>query len=476
MALASIYISFKDVVGVLPVQPEDLKIVLDWCPLSQRALATYTEDLTGFKVDQSSISRYLRGINYPCHNFLDFIGRVFPNGIEGDDALMILPTGTNLDIPKAIQNVFVNGPSGLTDSPDAYTADTPSVDKVAQTVTAPQPTKFPISEAYAVSQMARKAQVNEGKNFTFSTRKLILWGQVYMLMRQAGYDHQPALAGAYHMAVLDKQTGDDKKVLRDFFQSKLSFDANMPDPLVKDPISHPMQFFLELLVRAGLPVWTHGPTGCGKTFSAERICERLYPIGPERSRSYLRFQGSIDKTVDDLVGGYGAKDGNTIREYGPLAICMQEGIPFIYDEPTAVTAEVAFEFHAVLEGNPLIITKFRGEAIYPKPGFTIIACDNTIGQGEANEYVGTNMMNEAFRDRFLFIEYDFMPTKVEKKVVEQQVGLFNNSLFLGTDFKDGIKPKVEPDEVKVVVPKRSAGMSPDEILALLDELEEGGDI
>lgn len=465
MNLPTVYINFTNFTGTRPVQPEDLAKIFDWCPMTQREIATHVESVIGRSVDQSSISRYLRGLSYPNHTFIKYLGRVLPNGMVGPDAFLTIDTGIELKIPQAIQTGYV----GQYVAVDSSAQDSPPEAEVIEEKKAEvMPTKFPIAEAYAVASMARKAQVNEGKNFTFSTRKMILWGQVYTLLRESGYDYQPALAGGYHLAVLDKQIGDDKKILRDFFQAKLGFDANMPKPLTQDNMSHPMQYFLEMCIRAGIPIWTHGPTGCGKTFSAERICERLYPVGPERTRSYIRFQGSIDKTVDDLVGGYGAKDGNTIREYGPLALCMQEGIPFIYDEPTAVTAEVAFEFQAVLEGNPLIISKFRGEAIHPEPGFTIIACDNTIGQGEANEYVGTNMMNEAFRDRFLFMEYDFMPPDIEKNVVTYQIDNFHKSLCMGTTFVDTF----EPEEVTPVTAEstKKPGMTPDEIIELLESI------
>lgn len=450
-----IAVKFRNLPKKIWFPVDDLKKVLLASPLSQRAISGQISQAFGVHVDQSSISRYLNGKTYPCHDFIRYLETAFPAGIYVDGAEMcMIPTGNMSStwlIPDRIKAMYmVMQPQAIPNETVIEDAQQAMEEEQEQESAMPQTGKFPVSKAYEIAEMARKAQVNEGRNFTFSTRKLIQWGQVYNVLLSAGFNPKDSLGGAYVMCVMNKQTGDDRKILKDFFQAKLGFDAKIPTPpKTKGELAHPMQFYMELLMRASIPVWAHGPAGCGKTFAAMAIAEKLYPLNEERDRSFIRFQGSIDKNVDDLVGGFEAENGSTVREYGPLALAMKEGIPFIYDEPTACLPEVNFEFHAVLEGNPLIITKFRGERIDPEPGHCIVCCDNTVGQGEANEYVGTNMMNEAFRDRFVFLEFDFMPKQTELDVVENQVETFNSSLFLGYSM-----PPVATHEDEVVDRKK----------------------
>jgi cobaltochelatase CobS len=167
-------------------------------------------------------------------------------------------------------------------------------------------------------------------------------------------------------------------------------------------------------------------------------------IAKRLNRKFYRIQGTGDMTVDDLLGGWSAKDGSTYKEMGPLPLAMGfDGEPglLIVDEATAIPSEVLFELHAVLEGAPLVIKKFRGMTIEPKPGFGVMINDNTIGQAEANEYVGTNMMNEAFRDRFLFLDYDYMPKDRELKAVTMGIDRFTS---------EWVK-EATPEQVKAVV-------------------------
>ena len=58
------------------------------------------------------------------------------------------------------------------------------------------------------------------------------------------------------------------------------------------------------------------------------------------------------------------------------------------------------------------------------PGFNIIATANTKGKGsDDGRFIGTNVLNEAFLERFaLTFEQDYPTTKVEQKILEKASG------------------------------------------------------
>ena len=165
-------------------------------------------------------------------------------------------------------------------------------------------------------------------------------------------------------------------------------------------------------MEAGIPVWLYGETGVGKTFNVRALTEHL-------KRPFHRFQCSPRSEVADIVGVLRAKNGETFFQHGPLPLAMLEGGILNVDEVSAPwDNSIQFALHAVLEGDDLSIPESGEPPISATPGFSIVSCDNTRGLAEEAEYVGTRAVNEAFRDRFVFIEVGHMPVKQEVGVVE----------------------------------------------------------
>jgi hypothetical protein len=76
----------------------------------------------------------------------------------------------------------------------------------------------------------------------------------------------------------------------------------------------------------------------------------------------------------------------------------------------------------VLEGKPLFLKKV-GEVVHPADGFTIVATANTKGKGDdAGRFIGTNILNEAFLERFpVTFEQPYPSMAVEKKIVAKEL-------------------------------------------------------
>jgi hypothetical protein len=76
----------------------------------------------------------------------------------------------------------------------------------------------------------------------------------------------------------------------------------------------------------------------------------------------------------------------------------------------------------VLEGSSIYLKKI-GKWVHPTPGFTVIATANTKGQGsDDGRFIGTNILNEAFLERFpVTIEQSYPTAKMETKMLVNEL-------------------------------------------------------
>ena len=160
------------------------------------------------------------------------------------------------------------------------------------------------------------------------------------------------------------------------------------------------------------PVFITGLSGNGKTFQVEQACAT-------ESREYIRLNITTETDEDDLIGGFRLKNGETYFELGPVPIAMIRGAVLLIDEIDLGGAKLMC-LQPVLEGKPLTIKKL-GISIPPTPGFTIFATANTKGMGnDDGKFVGTNLLNEAFLERFpITIEQAYPSIQVEKKILSK---------------------------------------------------------
>jgi len=158
------------------------------------------------------------------------------------------------------------------------------------------------------------------------------------------------------------------------------------------------------------PVFITGLSGNGKTFQVEQACA-LEKV------EHIRINITLETDEDDLIGGFRLKNGETVFELGPIPIAMLRGCPITIDEIDLASPKVMC-LQPVLEGRSLTIKKL-GITIAPKPGFTVFATANTKGRGsDDGRFVGTNLLNEAFLERFpITVEQAYPSISVEKKIL-----------------------------------------------------------
>ena len=158
------------------------------------------------------------------------------------------------------------------------------------------------------------------------------------------------------------------------------------------------------------PMFITGLSGNGKTLMVQQTCAEL-------KREMVRVNITIETDEDDLIGGFRLVDGETKFNLGPVAMAMEKGAVLLLDEIDLASNKIMC-LQPVLEGNGIYIKKIN-RYIKPAPGFTVIATANTKGKGsDDGRFIGTNILNEAFLERFpVTMEQPYPATITEKKIV-----------------------------------------------------------
>ena len=158
------------------------------------------------------------------------------------------------------------------------------------------------------------------------------------------------------------------------------------------------------------PVFITGLSGNGKTMGVTQACA-------ENKRELIRVNITIETDEDDLLGGYRLKDGQTVWQNGPVIEAMERGAVLLLDEIDLASNKIMC-LQPILEGSGVFVKKIN-KFVKPAQGFNVIATANTKGQGsEDGKFIGTNILNEAFLERFpVTFEQKYPSVAIEKKIL-----------------------------------------------------------
>ena len=167
------------------------------------------------------------------------------------------------------------------------------------------------------------------------------------------------------------------------------------------------------------PTFITGLSGNGKTFSVEQACAQL-------GRELIRVNITIETDEDDLIGGFRLVNGETVWHNGPVIEALERGAILLLDEIDLASNKILC-LQSVLEGSGVFLKKI-GKFVRPRAGFNIIATANTKGKGsDDGRFIGTNVLNEAFLERFpVTFEQEYPTVANEVKIlngVSQQIGV-----------------------------------------------------
>jgi hypothetical protein len=162
------------------------------------------------------------------------------------------------------------------------------------------------------------------------------------------------------------------------------------------------------------PVFITGHSGNGKTMSVEQACAKL-------KRKFICVSMTPETDEGDLFGNYVLINGQMEWRDGPVTVAARQGAVLCIDE-IDYGAQNLSSLQRVLEGKPFLLKK-KNELVRPEQGFTVIATANTKGKGsEDGRYMFTNVLNEAFLERFPnTMEQEWPPVKIERKILTSEL-------------------------------------------------------
>ena len=163
------------------------------------------------------------------------------------------------------------------------------------------------------------------------------------------------------------------------------------------------------------PMFITGLSGNGKTLMVKEVCAKL-------KREFIRANITVETDEDDLIGGFRLLNGETVWHDGPVVTAMKRGAVLLLDEIDLASNKI-MALQPVLEGSSIYLKKI-GKWVHPADGFTVIATANTKGQGsDDGRFIGTNVLNEAFLERFpVTIEQSYPTANMETKILDNELG------------------------------------------------------
>jgi len=201
-------------------------------------------------------------------------------------------------------------------------------------------------------------------------------------------------------------------------QIEKAYDAPAAVQLVPDKDDKFVPFgnftLLKRIIKSGIfyPSFITGLSGNGKTFGVEQACAQL-------NRELVRVNITVETDEDDLVGGFRLVNGDTVWHNGPVIEALERGAILLLDEIDLASNKILC-LQSILEGKGVYLKKI-GRIVKPAAGFNVIATANTKGKGsEDGRFIGTNVLNEAFLERFaLTFEQEYPSSATETNILKK---------------------------------------------------------
>ena len=201
-------------------------------------------------------------------------------------------------------------------------------------------------------------------------------------------------------------------------QIEKAYDAPAAVQLIPDKDDKFVPFgnftLLKRIIKSGIfyPSFITGLSGNGKTFGVEQACAQL-------NRELVRVNITIETDEDDLIGGFRLVNGDTVWHNGPVIEALQRGAILLLDEIDLASNKILC-LQSILEGKGVFLKKI-GKYVEPAAGFNVIATANTKGKGsDDGRFIGTNVLNEAFLERFaLTFEQEYPSAATETNILKK---------------------------------------------------------
>lgn len=234
-------------------------------------------------------------------------------------------------------------------------------------------------------------------------------------LQNATVDGTPAVPTTIDTKIVHRSVDTNNKI------SKFVYDEMIPQ--IKDTYVEWGNYkTVELLLKSNkfFTLYITGDSGSGKNEMIAHACAKL-------NRPLVRVSMTRETKEEHLIGSKTLLDGSIVYEEGPVVWAAENGAVLLVDEISAGDANELMCLQSICEGNAFFV-KSANKLVTPKDGFCIIATDNTKGRGsDSGRYIGTNILNDAFLERFeMTMEQGYPSEKVERKIIEklmEKIGL-----------------------------------------------------
>lgn len=220
--------------------------------------------------------------------------------------------------------------------------------------------------------------------------------------------------GCWNLEITPEKIQEIERVFNDKSADKIDMYKNLVPEKDDLFVSHGNFSTIKSVIKSQLffPIFITGLSGNGKTYFVEQACAHL-------GRELVRINLTIETDEDDLIGGFRLIDGNTVWQDGPVIEAMKRGSILLLDEIDLSSNKIMC-LQSIMEGAGYYVKKVN-KFISPAPGFNIIATANTKGKGsEDGRFAGTNILNEAFLERFpITIEQNYPTPSIEIKILQK---------------------------------------------------------
>lgn len=191
-----------------------------------------------------------------------------------------------------------------------------------------------------------------------------------------------------------------------------------------------------------------GPTGCGKTTLIRELASILnQPFKKYNLNGQVKVAHFLgEKTLEIAESG---QTSVVVWMDGVLPQAMRRGWWLLLDEMDMCPPQILSALQGVLEEDKiLVIMDNQGEVVKPDPNFRIFATANTLGKGDdSGLYAGTNILNEAYLDRFqTIIECDYLDHEAEIDVLVAKTGIDKTQASKMVDVAGKVRLGFKKDE------------------------------
>lgn len=221
-----------------------------------------------------------------------------------------------------------------------------------------------------------------------------------------------------------RQSQHEYVLVQSYWIPKTSY-CEPNDWSVADPLTNQKQFVLTKTVEANLchiaraamigkfPVLLQGPTSAGKTSLIMYLAQRI-------GQKCIRINNHEHTDLQEYLGAYVSdpKTGKLVFREGGLVQAVRNGWWIILDELNLAPTDVLEALNRLLDDHRELFITETQEVIRPNDRFLLFATQNPPGL-----YGGRKILSKAFRNRFLEIQMEEVPSKELEEILCQRCAI-----------------------------------------------------